>query len=174
VVAIESEWIIIGKFGRPQGIKGLVRVISFTEPRDNILQYPDWFIQKQGSAWQKIDRLDERVNPQHILAQIDGYATREAISQLTNIDIAVQKTTLPELNTGEYYWHELIGMRVIHNTGAILGIVDSILDTGANDVLVIIDKENNKKHLVPYILNDVVQNISKTNREMTVCWDLDF
>ncbi|MCH9755657.1 MAG: ribosome maturation factor RimM [Gammaproteobacteria bacterium] len=169
---LTPEWVVVGKFGRPQGIKGLVRITSFTEPRDNILQYPDWSIQMPGAVWQRVTRLEERITPQHILAQIEGYTSREAVSALTNIEIAVPKETLPALNAGEYYWHELIGMRVIHNNGTTLGMVDSVLETGSNDVLVVVD--NKKRRLIPYLLDDVIQKINKDSREITVCWDVDF
>ena len=169
---LEPEWVIVGKFGRPQGIKGLIRVISFTEPRDNILQYPDWSIQKQGKTWQAVKRLDERLSPQYVLAQIEGYTARETVSLLTNLEIAVPKETLPDLDAGEYYWYELIGMRVIHETGVALGMVDSVFETGANDVLVVVDNE--KRRLIPYLLDEVIQDINKDSREITVCWDLDF
>ncbi|MDX2346918.1 MAG: ribosome maturation factor RimM [Legionella sp.] len=171
---LESEWVIVGKFGRPQGIKGLIRVISFTEPSDNILQYPDWFIQKQGGTWQAVKRLDERVTPKHVLAQINGYTSREAIAELTNLEIAIPADTLPTLDQGEYYWSELKGMRVIHQTGVIMGVVDSVLETGANDVLVVVDETHQKRRLIPYLLGDVIQDINKNSREITVCWDLDF
>jgi 16S rRNA processing protein RimM len=177
------EWVIVGKFGRPQGLKGLIRVISFTAPSDNILQYPDWSIQKKGTIWQPVKRLDERVTPQRILTQIDGYTTREAISELTNVEIAVPGQALPPLNAETYYWHELIGMRVIHHTGVSMGIVDSVMETGSNDVLVVIhspdnvdghDAQPSKRRLIPYLLDDVIQKINKQSREITVCWDLDF
>ncbi len=169
---VTPEWVVVGKFGRPQGIKGFIRVISFTEPRDNILQYPDWSIQKQRTSWESIKRLDERVMPQHMLVQVDGYPSREAVSLLTNVEIAVLKNILPALDAGEFYWHELTGMRVIHESGAVLGIVDSLFATGSNDVLVVMD--DNKKRLIPYLLDDVILEINESNREITVRWDLDF
>ncbi|MDF1678270.1 MAG: ribosome maturation factor RimM [Legionellaceae bacterium] len=169
---VTPGWVVVGKFGRPQGIKGSIRVISFTEPRDNILQYPDWFIQKQPASWESIKRSEERVTPQHMLVQVDGYPSREAVSQLTNVAIAVPKDMLPALDVGEFYWHELAGMRVIHESGTVLGIVDSLFATGSNDVMVVID--NNKKRLIPYLPDDVILEVNKSNREITVRWDLDF
>ncbi len=171
--AATPEWVVVGKFGRAQGIKGLVRVISFTKPRDNILQYPEWFIKKPGATWQAIKRLEERVMPQHVLAQVEGYTSREDVSLLTNLEIAVPREVLPDLESGEHYWHDLIGMRVTHETGIDLGVVDSMLETGSNDVLVVVD-DNKKRRLIPYLLDDVIQAVNKNNREITVCWDLDF
>jgi 16S rRNA processing protein RimM len=171
---LEPEWVIVGKFGRPQGIKGFVRVISFTEPSDNILQYPDWFIQKKDNTWQHVKRLDTQVSPKYLCVQIDGYPSREAIAELTHASIAVPASALPQLSADEYYWHELIGMQVKHHTGIVMGEVDSILKTGANDVLVVIDNQHQKRRLIPYLLDDVIQSINKNSREITVCWDLDF
>jgi 16S rRNA processing protein RimM len=167
------EWVVVGKFGRAQGIKGLVRVVSFTEPRDNILQYPEWFIRKPKATWQAIKRLTEQMTPQYVFAQIEGYNSREEVSLLTNLEIAVPREVLANLDSGEHYWHDLIGMRVIHEAGVDIGVVDSILATGSNDVLVVIDK-NKKRRLIPYLLDEVIQTIDRKNREITVCWDLDF
>ena len=55
---LDSEWIVVGKFGRPNGIKGMITVISSTEPRDKILQYPDWHVKRNG-LWQPIERLHD-------------------------------------------------------------------------------------------------------------------
>jgi 16S rRNA processing protein RimM len=170
---LTPEWVVIGKFGRPQGIKGQIRVTSFTEPPERILQYLDWSIKRRDTEWQTVKRIDERVTPKHILVQVPEYTTREAIAELTNLDIAVPRAALPDLNPGEYYWRDLIGMRVTQTTGASLGIVDSVLETGANDVLIVID-EQKKRTLIPYLLDSVILTIDKNTREITVCWDLDF
>ncbi len=171
--ALTPEWVILGKFGRPQGIKGFIRVNSFAEPPENILNYPEWFINPEGKTWQPIKRLNERVTGQHVLAQIEGYPSRESLFALTNAEIAIPKACLPALNEGEFYWEELAGMRVTHTSGVAMGIVKEILATGANDVLVVVD-EQNKRRLIPYLLDDVIQQINKESREITVDWDLDF
>lgn len=164
--------VILGKLGRPQGIQGLVRVTSFTSPRENILQYADWSIHING-AWHKIERSAQQVTPQHVLVKLKGYPTREAVAELTHAEIAVPKTALPALDEGEYYWHDLVGMQVKNDAGIMLGMVDSILETGSNDVLVVVD-EYKKRRLIPYLLDDVVQAINPEDREITVCWDADF
>ena len=173
----------MGKFGRPQGIKGLVRVNSFCTPPEQILAYPAWFFKPKGAAnWQMLKCLNVQVTPQCLLAQVAGYTTRESVAELTNLEIAVPTTALPKLLNGEYYWSDLIGMRVLHHTGVFMGFVDTLFETGANDVLVVIDdtRENKdgsrhpKKRLIPYLLDDVIQKIDKKNREIIVYWDLDF
>lgn len=168
--ALDSAWVVVGKFGRPQGIKGFIRVNSFTEPRDNLLDYPNWFIQ-DGAEWKKIERVEEQATPQYIATKFKKYATREDVAVLTNMLIAIPKADLPKLEPDTFYWHELKGMRVIHESGQPMGVVDSIFATGSNDVLVVM---GDKKRLIPYLLDDVIQEINIEAGEITVRWDLDF
>lgn len=170
MVELALERVVIGKFGRPQGIKGLVRVISFTEPRENILSYPDWSMQLRG-VWHDVKRTHDDITPQHLITRIEGYTTREHVAELTNASIAVPKATLPSLEIGEFYWHQLVGMQVVHEQGQVLGTVESVFATGSNDVLVVVGE---KRRLIPYLLNDVIQEINPDSRMITVCWDLDF
>jgi 16S rRNA processing protein RimM len=164
------EWVVLGTFGRPQGVKGLIRVVSFTEPRENILDYPAWFIQKHD-VWYEVEREHDTVTSKHLLTQVKGYSTREQLAELTNTFIAVPQKKLPLLDEGTFYWHQLVGMRVIHETGEELGVVDSVFATGSNDVLVVL---GDKRRLIPYLLGDIIQEVNKERREITVCWDLDF
>lgn len=168
--ALELERVVVGKFGRPQGIKGLVRVISFTEPRENVLNYPNWFMQLRG-VWHPIKHSDDDVMSQHLVTRIDGYPTRESVAALTNMEIAVPATDLPKLKPGEFYWHQLIGMQVMHEQGQMLGTVESLFATGSNDVLVV---EGEKRRLIPYLIDDVIQAIDTDRGVITVCWDVDF
>lgn len=166
----DPNWIIVGRFGRPNGIKGVITVISSTEPRDKILDYPDWHIKKDG-LWQPIKRLHDSLSNKHVLTVIEGYPQREDVARLTNADIAIKKDALPVLPVGEYYWRDLIGMEVIQTDGTVLGTVDEIMPTGSNDVLIITGKQ---RYLIPYLPNDVVVNVNSDSRQITVDWDVDF
>jgi len=166
----QANWVVIGRFGRPHGIKGFVTVHSFTEPRDNILRYTDWhaFINNQ---WQPVKALCVEIHNKAIVAQIDGYPERELASRLTNIEIAVNKEQLAQLEPGEYYWHQLIGMQVVNEKGDVFGQVTEVMPTGANDVLVV---EGEKRYLIPYLPDQFILNINDSERIITVDWDLDF
>ena len=166
----DSEWIVVGRFGRPHGIKGLVTVVSFTEPRDNIMHYSDWhaYINYQ---WQPVKLLHIEMNNKFILTQVEGYADRERVARLTNIDIAVKRVQLPVLQEGEYYWHQLLDMQVVNLEGVLLGTVKEVLPTGANDVLVVVGE---KRHLIPYLPGRNVIEINDSQRVITVDWDPDF
>lgn len=166
----DSDWVVIGRFGRPHGIKGFLTVISFTEPRENILQYKDWhaLINKQ---WLPLKLLQLDVNNKFILALVEGYLQREEAARLTNVEIAVKRIQLPTLQEGEYYWHQLMGMQVVTLEGDILGDVNDMMSTGSNDVLVVVGE---KRHLIPYLPGKSVIEINDSQRKITVDWDKDF
>ena len=166
----QANWIVVGRFGRPHGIKGFVTVHSFTDPADNILRYTDWHVYL-NNQWQAVKLLCVEVNNKTIIAQIEGYPEREVVSRLTNAEIAVQKNQLPELDPGEYYWHQLVGMNVINQKGESFGKVIELMPTGANDVLVV---QGEKKHLIPYLPGLYVINIDDSQKIITVEWDMDF
>lgn len=166
----QDNWLIIGRFGKPHGIKGFVTVHAFTEPRDNILRYTNWhaFI---NNKWQPIKLLSAEVQNKSIIAQIEGYPERETVARLTNVEIAVHREQLEELESGEYYWHQLIGMNVINSKGESFGKVIEIIPTGSNDVLVI---QGEKRHLIPYLPGQFILDINSNKQLITVDWDMDF
>jgi 16S rRNA processing protein RimM len=166
----QDNWIIVGRFGRPYGVKGFVTVYSFTEPRDNILRYNKWHVFIKNK-WQPINLLCAEMQNKYIIAQIEGYPNRELVAQLTNIEIAVPQDQLEELGTGNYYWHQLIGMNVINPQGESFGKVIEIIPTGSNDVLVV---EGKKRHLIPYLPGQFILNIDSKQQLITVEWDMDF
>jgi 16S rRNA processing protein RimM len=170
VDAVNPEWVVVGRFCRPHGIKGFIRVLSFTEPRDNLFNFPTWYVQ-QNQQWQPIERVDDEITHKHILTRVKGYLEREDVAALTNCDIAVPRSQLPELDNGEHYWHELMGMRVIDQQGQLLGEVTELMMTGSNDVLIV---EGDARYLIPYLPDEVIQRVDKQARTITVDWDVNF
>lgn len=166
----QEHWVVIGRFGRPHGIKGLVSVNSFTEPRDNILSYTDWHV-FLNNIWQPVKLLSAQAHNKTIVAQVEGYPEREIVARLTNADIAVHKDQLAALEPGEYYWHDLVGMKVINKDNQPFGTVTEVMPTGSNDVLVV---QGEKRHLIPYLLGQFIIEINDQEKVITVDWDLDF
>jgi 16S rRNA processing protein RimM len=165
-----KNWVVVGRFGRPHGIKGLVTVHSFTEPRENILNYADWHA-CINHVWQPINVLHIETHHKALLAQVDGYPSREDVAALTHVDIAVQESELEVLEPGVFYWYQLIGMNVVNTKGEPFGIVTEVLATGSNDVLVV---QGDKKHLIPYLLELYIKNIDSVKRIIIADWDMDF
>jgi 16S rRNA processing protein RimM len=166
----QIDWVIIGRFGRPHGIKGFITVHSFTDPRDNILNYVDWHV-LLNNKWQPIKLNCVEVHTKTIITQIEGYTERESVTGLRNLEIAVLKEQLPELKPGEFYWHQLIGMKVVNLDGESLGTVLEVIPTGSNDVLVV---QGEKRYLIPYLPGQFILDIKEDQKTITVNWDLDF
>ncbi len=166
----DTDWIIVGRFGRPHGVKGLITVISFTEPRDNILRYVPWYVRAQNS-WQTVKLLRVDITSKSILAQIESYQEREQVALLTNVEIAIKAEQLPNLEAGEFYWHQLVGMTVVNIQGLKLGTVKEIMATGSNDVLVV---DGEKRYLIPYLPEQFILRVDEQQRLITVDWDTDF
>ena len=165
-----SEWLVVGRFGRPHGIKGFITVVSFTEPRENILNYTNWHV-SINNQWQPLNLVNTTVNNKFILAQVEGYTVREDVARLTNHEIAIKREQLPTLSPDEYYWHELVGMTVVTQEGVALGSVSEIIETGSNDVLVVMGEQ---RYLIPFLPDDVILQINSSQRLITVDWDPDF
>ncbi len=166
----DSDWVVVGRFGRPHGVKGFVTVLSFTEPRDNILHYTDWHA-RLNNQWQPLPLQNLEMNNKFILTQVEGYRDRDEVARLTNIEIAVKREQLPVLQQGEYYWHQLQGMNVVSLQGVLLGSVSEMMATGSNDVLVVIGE---KRHLIPYLPGRSIIEVDDSQRVITVDWDTDF
>lgn len=170
MVDTSADWVIVGRFGRPHGLKGFVTVHSFTQPFDNILDYADWHMSIKGS-WKPVKVLVAEMRNKTIIVQVEGYAERDLAATLTNADIAVPKSELASLEPGEFYWHQLIGMTVVNQKGQLFGTVSDLLATGSNDVLIV---EGEKRHLIPYLPGQYVLEIDEAKRQITVDWDMDF
>jgi 16S rRNA processing protein RimM len=153
------------------GIKGWVKVFSFTDPRENILQYSPWLVQKNNQI-SEIKVLNGQRHGHVVVAELDGITDRDAALALMGADILIRKQQLPKAKAGEYYWSDLVGLRVRTVSGVDLGCVDHLIETGANDVLVVVDGETER--LIPFLQNHTVLTIDLADAIMVVDWDPDF
>lgn len=169
-VPADDKFIIVGQLGKTYGVHGWVKVNSFTNPIDNLLDYDPWFYQ-QNNKWTELPVTEAQLQGNSIVAHIEGYNTPEAARALTGIEIAVQRSQLPALAKDEYFWCDLVGLQVVTTKGVQLGKVNRLFHTGANDILVI---EGKKEHLIPYIKNHFVLNVDIPKQTMIVDWDPEF
>lgn len=170
LLKVDDQWVVVGRLGRPHGVKGYISIISFTEPRENILQYKPWYV-FLNHQWQLLKVQDVVVTHKALLAKLLEYQEREEVAALTNIEIAIERNKLPVLDKGEFYWHELIGMTVVNQAQLCLGKVTEVMPTGANDVLVV---EGEKRHLIPYLPGNYIIQVDKDQQQIIVDWDMDF
>jgi 16S rRNA processing protein RimM len=167
----EDDYIVMGRISGLYGVRGWVKVFSHSQPRDNILRYTTWYLQRERQ-WVKTRLEDGRTQGKGVVAKLEGCDDRDAAAALMDTTIAIHRSQLPKAPAGEYYWAELQGLRVSNLQGVELGVVDHLLETGANDVLVV--KQGPTERLIPFVQGQFVTAIDLETGEMTVDWDPDF
>lgn len=167
---------VVGKLGSTYGIRGWLRVYSSTEEAESIFDYQPWFL-KIKNQWQPTEIESWKHHNNDLIIKLKGVDDRETAQTLANIEIGVDLNQLPELEEGDYYWHDLIGCQVINLTGYDMGTVAEIMETGSNDVLVIRanlkDAFGKQERLIPYI-DTVVKRVDLTTKTIEVDWDAGF
>lgn len=171
-----AELVTVGRITAVYGVRGWVKVYSHTQPMDNILRFDRWWLQGQD-GWEplKIDRGRRR--GKGLIAHIEGVDDRNDAAHYCQRDIAIRRSDMPRLEEGEFYWHQLEGLRVIsHFDGREydFGRVERLMETGANDVLVVRGGEGGRERLIPYLPNEFVTCIDLDAGVITVAWDPAF
>lgn len=162
--------LVMGRIAAPFGVRGWLRVAPFTASMENLLEYGNWQIGRNG-AWQTAQVLDGKLHGKGLVVQLEHCNDRDAAAALTGSDVAVYRSQLPATAAGEYYWNDLLGLQVVTETGQVLGVVDHLLETGANDVLVV---KGERECLVPFLRDRVVKAIDLDAGVIRVDWDADF
>ncbi|WP_281646036.1 ribosome maturation factor RimM [Parendozoicomonas sp. Alg238-R29] len=180
--AVTSEdLLVMGRITAVYGIKGWVKVYSFTDPMTNILDYRQWRL-RYPNGREKTVKLDGgRSHGKGLIALVEGTVDRNQAETFIGAEILVNSQDLPEPKADEFYWHQLEGLTVLaRNEGGNevnLGKVHHLMETGANDVLVVrgasgsIDR---RERLVPWLEDQVVTEVNLEEGFMRVDWDPDF
>jgi 16S rRNA processing protein RimM len=167
-----TEKVIIGRVAGLFGVKGWLKIQSFTEPRENIGLYTPWFIGRGGGEWRDYVIEAVQAHGKGLIVSLRSVNNRDLAAELVGRDIAVERAQLPALAENEFYWRDLQGLRVSNLAGVELGRVAELLETGANDVLVV--REQDREILIPYILGVTVKSVDLAAREMQVDWEADY
>lgn len=167
---LERSRVVIGKISAVFGVRGQVKVFSYTEPRENILKYTPWMLGSAGQ-WQTWEVKSGQRHGKGVIARLDGCDDRDQAFSLVGKEIAIDRQQLPEVGENEYYWSDLQGLAVITTQGVKLGVVSHLFETGANDVMVL---EGESQHLVPYILGQVVIEVDLGASQIIVDWDPEY
>ena len=168
--------VVLGRIGKAHGVRGWVRLDSFTTPVDRILEYPELQTELNGnSGTLRIDA--SRRQPKRLLVHFVGYDSPEISRALAGTEVWISSSELPKLDPGSYYWHELVGLEVSNLKGEIFGTVTGLLDTGANDVLLVQPSARScdeRERLIPYLTGQVVKKVSLSNASLIVDWDIGY
>ena len=166
---LEEKKLLVGKINGFFGVLGWVKIFSYTNPRKNILEYQPWYF-VDNETYKVIEITTGREQSKTIVAQVKGINNREEALQLIGKDLYINKEQLPELDNDAHYWYELTGFRVINKNEVDLGIVDYLVDTGSNHVLV---TKGETEHWIPYIEPFLV-SVNKHKKVISVDWDENF
>ena len=166
----DTEFVVVGKIGSPYGIKGWLKITSFTDPISNITEFEHWYLEN-GSQWEQATVKGSKAHGKGIIVKLKGPDTPEQARLFTGKRIAVKRSDFPALDKNEFYWSDLEGLTVIDQHGKTLGVVSYLIETGSNDVLVVKD-EQNKEFAIPYLPDDVVKNIDLAKKEIHVKWEI--
>lgn len=163
---LSRDMIPVGRITGLYGVKGRLKIHSWTRPLENIFSYKPWYIDHDGNQG-VIEPLAGQWLGKHLVVKLAGIDDREMARDYIGKDIEIARSQLPPLEAGEYYWHEVIGLKVRNVDGVELGVVSEILETGANDVMVI---EGHERILIPWINDLYIMDIDPGSGEILVDW----
>jgi 16S rRNA processing protein RimM len=135
-----------------------------------MLGYTPWFIGVTGQQ-RECRPIDGRAHARSVVVHLDGIDDREIARGLIGAEVRVARTQFAQAGSGEYYWVDLIGLQVVNAADEVLGVVDHLFATGANDVMVV---QGERRRLLPYVAGKVVRNVDLRAGVIRVDWDRDF
>ena len=181
---------LVGRFGKVHGVRGWISVHSFTDPQENLFRYTPWYVRTSGACSVLRQEQADVPRAKKKRVKLQRVDTPEQAAVLVNLDIFVAKNQLPQLPSGQYYWHQLQGLRVylhvehtvspnekMHGEPVFLGTITEFMCTGANDVMVVLptpDSVVQRKHLIPYIPGHTIRQVDLEQGLVWVDWFLDY
>lgn len=162
--------ILLGRVAGAFGVRGELKLVSWTEPRTALFRYQPWIL-RTGSDERELDGVRGRETPKGVVATFPGVEDRNAAEALIGTEIWVPRERLPAPAPGEYYWVDLEGLAVQTVDGVPLGTVSHLFDTGANPVMVV---AGDRERLIPFLPDRFVTSVDFDAGRVVVDWDPDF
>jgi len=161
--------ILIGKVSGCFGVKGWLKIFSYSDPRENITSYESWII---GDIYYK--DVESKKNGKLIVAKLKGINNKESAMNFIGQKIEIEPQQLAQLNNNQFYWRDLIGLTVSNNKGITFGCIKNMLETGANDVIIV---QGERQRLIPFIMdgsqNQTIISVNLNTKTMVVDWHED-
>lgn len=165
--------VVIGRIVGAYGVRGWLKVLSFTAEPLGILQHRIWQV-GSGESWLKYEMVSGRAHGAGVVVQLAGIDDRDRARVLAGMEVAVQRDQLGMPAANEYFWADLEGLQVVNRAGVVLGQVSHLFATGANDVMVVLPQPPDDGHgqrLIPFT-HQVVQNVNLDEGLIVVDWDI--
>jgi 16S rRNA processing protein RimM len=164
---METGFVPIGRVTKLHGVRGKVKVDYYGEDPRQVSLYREVWIKDGSGRLISHEILDLTPQPARLILQLKGIQTADEALSLVGREICVRQESLPDLPEGEYYWFEIVGMRVEASGGELLGRVKEILPTGGHDVYVV---QGEKGEILLPAVEGVIQAIDPETRTITVAW----
>jgi len=162
----DSRRIEVGRLGAAHGVRGWLRVQSFTDPPQRLFEWKRWHLQSGA----EVKVLEARAQGNGWIARLEGVEERNGASRLTGQLLLVDRDELPATTGREHYRDDLVGFEVKNVEGALLGVIDHYIDTPGNAVMVI---KGEREHLVP-VTREHLRSVDQDARRVIVDWPEDF
>ncbi|MFZ9708860.1 MAG: ribosome maturation factor RimM [Steroidobacteraceae bacterium] len=167
---MSSEWVELGRLGRPKGLKGWMHVDSWTDPPQALTNFPTWHLLAPNGSRESVEVVESRLAPRGLEARFEGAASREAVERWVGWRVQVPRSQLPALAPGEHYRADLLGWRVVNLEGVPLGVIERFEDFPAHPVMVV---RGDEERWLP-VTGQHLQRIDPATRCVTVDWPADF
>jgi len=161
--------VVLGRVGAPHGVRGWVKVSSYTEPAAGIADYPQWTLVHAGQS-RRVRVLESKRAGQNLAVRLEGIDTMDAARLLNGAEIQVDRSELPDAGPREHYLHDLLGLEVVNREGVALGRVDGFLEMPAHPVMVL--RDDKVERLVPMVPERLVA-VDLAGQRVTVDWHQD-
>lgn len=162
--------ITLGKITGVFGVQGWVKVYSYTAQQDHIFRYKPWYL-FQNKVWIATNVLSGKKQGKGLIASLEGINDRDSAYALRNVELAVPRASLPSPKKDEYYWSDLVGIKVVTTKGYDLGRISYLFETGANDVMVV---KGDRERWLPWVIDKFVKSVDLDLGIVTIDWDPDF
>ncbi|MDQ3230022.1 MAG: ribosome maturation factor RimM [Pseudomonadota bacterium] len=167
----QDRRILVGRFVGAFGVRGEVKLESFTDPKSAILRYQPWILRDAQGRERMLEGVRGRETTKGLVASIADLQDRDAAEALRGTEVWVAREALPPPQPGEYYWVDLEGLRVLNLGGVDFGVVSHLFSTGANDVVAV---QGERERLIPFVMPEYITAIDFEAGTITVDWDADF
>jgi len=163
--------ILLGRIHGAFGVRGELKLESFTDPLRAILRYQPWTLRRANGSESIVEDAKGRETAKGLVATLPDIEDRDAAEALRGAEVWVPRSVLPPPAPGEYYWVDLEGLRVVNVEGVDFGVVSHLFSTGSNDVLV---ARGERERLIPFLEPDYIRSVDFDAGVVTVDWDAEF
>ncbi|AAO27982.1 ribosome maturation factor RimM [Xylella fastidiosa subsp. morus] len=163
--------ILLGRVVGGFGLRGEIKIESWTEPRDAIFRYQPWLLRSPTGTESMLNGARGYETGKRLIATFPGINDRNGVEAICGTEIYVPRSALPPPHPDEYYWVDLEGLQVHTLEGVVLGSVSHLFSNGANDVIVI---HGERERLIPFVQPDYVKSVDFEAERIVVDWDPEF